>query len=219
MEKRSDSRFRLQDWYYDKIYGIETKGYIHLKNRKGYKNYLPTKYLALRKLFKKLQVNNNDYVVDFGCGLGRVSFYASIAGCGKVLGVEINPLMYNMAKKNLSNFEKKTKAYNVEIVKMDATELLITEDMNIFYFYTPFEVEHFQRVVDNILQSKQKYDRKMTIVTCNTHDEYKKYLDNIKVKKTSYYIRSIDGFYFNVYVIESQKGTFPDACMVQTSTE
>lgn len=67
MEKKSDSRFRIQDFFYDNLYGIETKGYIYLNNKAGYKNYLPTKYLAIKKLFRYLKVNEKDYFVDFGC--------------------------------------------------------------------------------------------------------------------------------------------------------
>lgn len=202
MERKSDSRFRIQDFFYDNLYGIETKGYIHLNNKEGYKNYLPTKYFALKKLFRYLKVNKEDYFVDFGCGLGRVTFYASIAGCGKVLGLDINPIMYEAAQKNLKNFQLKTKKNNIVLEMADATKKKITEKMNIFYFFTPFSGEYFKCVIENIVQSKQKNSRKITIITCNTRKEYKNCLESINLAKRSYVVKSIDGFFFDVYIFE-----------------
>lgn len=189
MEKKSDSKFKIQDYYYDILYGIETKGYIYLENKEGYKNYLPTKYLALKKLFRYLKVNEKDFFVDFGCGLGRVTFCASIAGCGKVLGLDINPVMYELAQKNLKNFQLKTKKDTIKIEMADATKKKITEKMNIFYFYTPFKVEYFKCVIDNILESKQNDPRKITVVTCNTREEYRSYLENIRLTKKNIFFK------------------------------
>lgn len=202
MERKCDSRFRIQDYFYDSLYGIETKGYIHLDNREGYKNYLPTKYLAIKKLFRYLKVSEKDYFVDFGCGLGRVAFCASISGSGKVLGIDVNRQMYELAHENLKGFRLKTKKSNIIFEMEDATKKNISDDMNIFYFYTPFKVEYFKCVIDNILESKRKTPRKITVITCNTRKEYKEYLERINLTKRTFFIKSIDGFFFDVYVFE-----------------
>ncbi|MEH7612983.1 SAM-dependent methyltransferase, partial [Gottfriedia acidiceleris] len=66
----------MDDKYYDNLLNIKTEG-----EQKGfnesfhYHRYEPTPYSALQQLFKQYILSNNDRIVDFGCGKGRLNFY------------------------------------------------------------------------------------------------------------------------------------------------
>lgn len=65
--------------------------------------YVPTLQRELEKLFKELDIDENDCLVDLGAGDGRVLQLAAERGA-RVVGVEINPFLALVARWRLRRF-------------------------------------------------------------------------------------------------------------------
>ncbi|MEM5594730.1 hypothetical protein AAHH67_28690 [Niallia circulans] len=61
---------------YDKLLHIETEEIqVGFHKSYHYHRYEPTPYEHLEQLFREFPLRETDYVVDFGCGKGRLNFY------------------------------------------------------------------------------------------------------------------------------------------------
>ena len=97
----------MKEKYYEKLLNINTIGNQDWKKTSIHNHpYEPTLYIALEELFKNYQLLENDYVVDFGCGMGRLLFFINYYFKSNVTGIEINERYYKEALYNKINYEK-----------------------------------------------------------------------------------------------------------------
>lgn len=168
----------------DKLLHIQTEE-IQNDGKDTYFNhrYEPTPYSILAELFDQFHVNTSDTFVDFGCGMGRLNFYVhSLYGCNTI-GIELNPNYYEDALKNLTTYTGKEK--NKILFKNVAAEnYQIQESDSIFYFFNPFSIEIFRKVVSNIQKSYECCPRTITIILYYPSSEYIYYLE----QQTAFYL-------------------------------
>src|SRR5699024_9760224 len=134
--------------------GIRTTGIREWKNEDGpYNRYEATPYLALDKLFKYYSFAENDQLVDFGCGRGRISFYIHYHFQIPVVGVENNDKTFDELVDNEASYLRQ----NGQITAPLYFEFGLAEQYRIqptdtvFYFFNPFSLRIFKRVIHNIL--------------------------------------------------------------------
>ncbi|HLR52268.1 MAG TPA: class I SAM-dependent methyltransferase [Candidatus Avamphibacillus sp.] len=163
----------------DRTLGIKTTGIREWEEHTDFYNrYEATPYKALDKLFQKYKLTNNDQVVDFGSGRGRVSFYIHHRFNIPVTGIEMNDKTYEEALYNKAVYRQKNKHLKAPI----RFEYGLAEHYNIdakdnrFYFFNPFSVEIFGEVVSNILKSVEQTERSVDIILYYPLPEFKKYL-------------------------------------------
>ena len=66
----------MKESQYEELLNIKTTGEeLWSEKIKHNHPYQATSYDALEKLFENYIVNKDDYIVDFGCGKGRLNFY------------------------------------------------------------------------------------------------------------------------------------------------
>lgn len=131
--------------------------------------YEPTDYSVLQRLAESGYFNKKNYVIDYGCGKGRVSFFLSYqTGC-KSVGVELDERLYLSAVKNLENF---VKPYNVSFVNENAAEYIVPECADRFYFFNPFSEEVLKSVINKIVESYYADPREMLLFFYYPSDEY-----------------------------------------------
>lgn len=128
-----------------------------------YHRYEPTPYEALDRLFEVYLVDSCDHVIDFGCGKGRLNFYLAHRFGTRVTGIEMNETFYEACLKNLSMYKGKGRQ-SIMFEKCLAEEYTIPETANIFYFFNPFTLDIFRKVVRNILFSAEQHCRPIEIV-------------------------------------------------------
>lgn len=171
---------------------MEEKDYEHLLNictsgdQKGfhksfhYHRYEPTPYKGLKQLFSQYQLQSNDRIVDFGCGKGRLPFYVHNLFGSSVAGVEMNKDFYEMAVKNRSCYLKKTKKNGNNIIFHNclAEHYPVKQADNIFYFFNPFSIQIFMKVMNNIMYSFEKCERHLELILYYAAEEYIYYLEN-----------------------------------------
>ena len=176
----------------DKLLNIKTCGVQKEFNESlHYNRYEPTSYLALNELFKNFNISSADSIIDFGCGKGRLNFYAHYNFGAHVTGIEMNTFYYKEALENTSSYFKKhsKNTDKISFINCYAQDYEIKNNDNIFYFFNPFSVQIFMSVVENILLSVDKCYRKVHIILYYPSDDYTYYLENCTFFKLTKEIR------------------------------
>lgn len=170
----------MKEKYYEKLLNINTIGNQDWKKTSIHNHpYEPTLYIALEELFKNYQLLENDYVVDFGCGMGRLLFFINYYFKSNVTGIEINERYYKEALYNKINYEKINRKYSnkINFICTKAQNYKIKDLENKFYFFNPFSIQIFSKVIDNILKSYEENPRNMDIIMYYPSQEYLDFLD------------------------------------------
>jgi len=166
---------------YDQSLNISTIGIREWRKRKeadDYNRYEATPYKALDKLFKKYSFNKHDNLIDFGCGRGRVSFYIHNRFQIPVTGIEANDKTFEEALDNEVSYRRVSEHITAPI-QFDyglAEDFEIATTANCFYFFNPFSVDIFERVVNNIILSLKKKERSVDIILYYPLPAYKRFL-------------------------------------------
>lgn len=163
---------------FDQMLQIRTSGLREWKKQTDYNRYEATPYRALNQLFQSYKIRPTDQVVDFGCGRGRVAFYIHYHYNIPVTGIEVNDLTFEEAIKNKAIYKNKNKHLSAPI----HFEFGLAENYpihpkdNVFYFFNPFSITIFKKVVRNILLSVKKHKRTVDIILYYPLPEFKKFL-------------------------------------------
>ena len=158
-----------------------------------YHPYQATDYSALDILFKFYNLESTDNIVDFGCGKGRLIFYINHYFKSRVTGVEMDENYYKDCLKNKETYltSHNTKASDIDFVCCYAQDYKIKHDENKFYFFNPFSIQIFRKIVKNILTSLEEHPRKVQLILYYPSEDYIYYLDN----NTSFSL--VDEIYLN----------------------
>ncbi|ALC92990.1 SAM-dependent methyltransferase [Bacillus sp. FJAT-18017] len=154
-------------------------------NQKGflksihYHPYEPTPYNALDILFSEYQLIKSDVVVDFGSGKGRLPFYVNYLFNTTAIGVEFNEVFYHDAVENLNGYLTKYKKRR-DRVRFHcglAEEYIVQPEENRFYFFNPFTVAIFIKVIQNILASAEEVPRTIDLILYYPSGDYVHFLE------------------------------------------
>ena len=167
--------------HYERLFNIKTTGEQQsFYESHHYNRYEATSYFALETLFKEYSLSSNDCIVDFGCGKGRLSFYINYYYNCKITGIEMNNNYFDICINNKKNYLKNyNKEKNkIEFLNIFAEKYKISSTDNKFYFFNPFSVQLFMKVINNILISLEKSPRDIDLILYYPSDEYIYYLEN-----------------------------------------
>ncbi|MDX8344788.1 class I SAM-dependent methyltransferase [Rossellomorea sp. YZS02] len=171
----------MKDYDYDTLLNIKTGDrQIGFHRSFHYHRYEPTPYEALQELFQHYELKSSDRVVDFGCGKGRLNFFIHHHFNSSVVGVEMNDEFYEDSMKNLDAYREKVKFRTGAITFHHclAEEYDIQPNDNRFYFFNPFSVQVFMKVINNILFSVESFPRDIDILLYYSSDDYIHYLND-----------------------------------------
>nr|WP_295972868.1 SAM-dependent methyltransferase [uncultured Bacillus sp.] len=167
--------------YYDKLLNIRTIGEQRIYNRSShYHRYEPTPYSALELLFNEYPLKESDSIIDFGCGKGRLNFYIHHSFHASSAGIEMNKTFYEDAINNLHSYgrNKKFPQEKLRFYQCLAEEYHIDDANNIFYFFNPFSIQIFMKVINHILLSFEEAPRTIDLILYFASDDYIFYLEN-----------------------------------------
>ncbi|WP_312471685.1 methyltransferase [Neobacillus sp.] len=171
----------MKEYYYDKLLNIKTRGEQQGFHKSlHYHRYEPTPYSALEELFRHYEVKSSDRVVDFGCGKGRLNFYIEYFFHASVVGVEMDGTLFQAAVENRGSYVRKTKN-SLDKIRFHcclAEEYEIDSRDNRFYFFNPFSIQVFRKIVNNILLSVEKSERDIELVLYYPSEDYIYFLEN-----------------------------------------
>lgn len=165
---------------YDQALNIRTVGIREQANHEAahHNRYEATPYVALDELFKVYKVHKNDRLVDFGCGRGRTMFYVHHRFNIPVTGIEANDKTFEEALSNKSSYRHIASHISSPINFQYglAEDFEIHQDDNLFYFFNPFSLKIFKKVIYNILDSVKKENRLVELIFYYPLPEFKRFL-------------------------------------------
>jgi SAM-dependent methyltransferase len=171
------------DHFYDWRLGIETAKNVYFSEL-GYTNpsyiwYEPSLYRSIHKILRIIKAaKEDDVLLDYGCGKGRVLVVAAQYPFQKVIGVELNPELSNIARDNIQKARVKLRCKDIQVITADATSYLVPPEVNFFFFFYPFTGEIMSRVIDNIHTSLISNPRDITILFIPAFNNPLTILDN-----------------------------------------
>ena len=144
-----------------------------------YNQYEATPYIVLDAFFDTYELSKTDGLVDYGCGKGRVMFYVHNRFNVPVTGIEMNDQLYHKALTNMTHYLQKTKGKSpaIRVSRCKAEEYNVDEKENRFYFFNPFSIEIFMKVVNNIMLSVERQERDVELILYYPIPEYIEYLE------------------------------------------
>ncbi len=164
---------------FDKKLQIQTTGLREWgKEASKYNRYEPTPYQALETLFTKYKLTQEDRVVDFGSGRGRVAFYIHNRFNIPITGIEANDRTIDEAFVNKQRYRTKRQHLDAQITFQFslAEQYEVEEADTCFYFFNPFSLNIFKKVIHNILRSVQQHERKVELILYYPLPEFKSFL-------------------------------------------
>lgn len=170
----------MNDTDFDRLLHIKTVGMLEVINQSAhYNRYEATPYKAIEEFFNEYELNNTQNVVDFGSGKGRLPFYIHHRFLISVRGIEMSNKLYRESIENLESYMQKTKKKKnlITFEKCLAQEYEIKSQDNVFYFFNPFSVQIFMKVVENILQSIDQQERSVDLILYYPTIEYIQFLN------------------------------------------
>lgn len=170
---------REQD--YERLLNIKTSGKENLLNDSFHYNvYEPTSYEALETLSKYYLIHPFDSIVDFGCGKGRLNFYLNYFYGTSVTGIEMNRYYFEEALSNKATYlqSHKVKEDKINFLCCLAEDYRVKPTDNKFYFFNPFSLSIFIKVLYNILDSLDKHERPIDLIIYYPSEDFIDYLEN-----------------------------------------
>ena len=129
--------------------------------------YEPTPYSVLERMASSGFFCENDVVLDYGCGKGRVSFFLSHQTKAKAIGIEYDDHIYAVAQKN--QISAQTAA---TFCLANAEAYSVPQDVNRCYFFNPFSVEILQKVMARIIESYYENPREIFLFFYYPSDDF-----------------------------------------------
>ena len=149
----------MNDYGWDKNLNISTMGRNDLHEDYHHFAYEPTAYSVLLRLAERGYISEENTLIDYGCGKGRVSFLLSRrTGC-RAIGIEYNDEIYEIAVQNLEHF--RGDRGKISFVNADAEHFDLPPEADRFYFFNPFSVRILYPVLERIYASYFEDPRQM----------------------------------------------------------
>ena len=158
---------------WDKLLQIKTTGRDETNADAYHHPYEPTPYSILERLAKSGLISNDDVVLDYGCGKGRVGFFLSYRVKAKTIGIEYDEHIYQGALENRKTALSKIKP---DFVLTSAEEYEVPAEVNRCYFFNPFSVEILHTVCARIIESWYEDPREVFLFFYYPADDFLAYL-------------------------------------------
>ena len=162
-----------QENSWDKLLQIQAGGRDDSHSDEYRYPYEPTSYSVLDRLVASELIGEEDVVLDYGCGKGRVDFLLSYRTKAKTIGIEYDEHIYKIAAENLSHVISRVKP---QFLLTRAEEYEVPSEVNRCYFFNPFSVEILRKVMARIIESYYEDPREIFLFFYYPSDEYIAYL-------------------------------------------
>ena len=166
---------RMSNQHYEQLLNIQTAGFQRdFPKSLHYHRYEPTPYEALEQLFEEYELPPQATVIDFGSGKGRVPIYVHHQFNIPTVGVEMDQQFFEKAESNKGKYLQKNskKSAPVTFLNMLAEKYDVQPQDNVFFFFNPFSVQIFRKVLHNIYGSFEKHPREIHLLLYYPSPEY-----------------------------------------------
>ncbi len=173
-------------WHpFDLEFGVRTSGLIAGRNLKcgnradrhstAYYGVAPSVFhemISLWRRSKPLGAIDEFAFVDIGAGMGRAVLLASEFSFRSVTGVELNPKLARMARKNVRLWKARELACApVRIVCGDAVAFKLPKGPRVVFLFNPFEAPVMRRLLKAWSKQQAERDAPLDILYVNNEQE------------------------------------------------
>lgn len=162
-----------QELQWDKLLNIKTTGRDDSNADQYRYPYEPTPYMVLERLANSGYIRKKNVLLDYGCGKGRVDFFLAYQTRCKSIGIEYDERIYDSAAKNK---EQAVSGNRTEFVLANAEHYEVPGEIDRCYFFNPFSIDLFKKVLARILDSYYDNPREILLFFYYPSDEYIGYL-------------------------------------------
>lgn len=113
------------------------------------------------KAIRLLRLGPSDVVVVLGCGRGRAACHFARQYIRKVIGIELEPQLCDVARKNGESL--RGRRAEIEILNIDAASADISEG-TVFFMFNPFGERTLRMVLKNIEATRDITSEPITII-------------------------------------------------------
>lgn len=178
--KRQEGRINMNERKYDYALNIHTVGIREQPQKVAdqHNRYEATPYKALERLIQVFDVKPTHHLIDFGCGRGRTMFFIHHHFDIPVVGIEANDDTFEEALSNYESYLRIAKDATAPIQFLFglAEDFEIEQEANLFYFFNPFSLKIFKKVIYNILRSVKETPRTAEIIFYYPLPEFQRFL-------------------------------------------
>ena len=160
-----------QESQWDQRLRIQTCGRDETNADQYHHPYEPTPYSVLERLADSGLIRQDDVLIDYGCGKGRVGFFLSDQTKAKTIGIEYDRRIYLDALEN-----RKSAKVPADFRLTRAEEYDVPPQVNRCYFFNPFSQEILHKVMARILESYYDAPREIFLLFYYPSDEFVAYL-------------------------------------------
>ncbi len=159
------------DWalrWWDSVFdrGLHTYGDVDSPERRAVQGvfHAPSPWHILPRALRAVGASDQDVLVDYGCGKGRIVHQAARWPLKRVIGVEISPELAGLAQTLVDRHRHQYRCPAVEIVVSDAARFQVPDDLTIAYFFEPFRGETLETVLGNLTASIDRRPRRVHLI-------------------------------------------------------
>ena len=142
-----------KDW--EHLLNIHTEGDDDGLSDLHHHRYEPTPYAILERLLDSGYLNHAKHLIDIGCGKGRIPiFFAQTLGISTT-GIDFDENLIRIAQHNHNESKHRD---NIQFICGPAEDYHFTNE-DAIYFFNPFSLKIFQKVLAHIINSYYENQR------------------------------------------------------------
>jgi SAM-dependent methyltransferase len=157
---------------FDRTYGVDTRqttdlgwlGRLTSLNWMHGQAYHPAPVAAVNQAFERLAPElHGATFIDIGSGKGRIVLLASLLPFGRVIGIEYDRVLHEVARRNVVSFESASKE-RIELLCLDATEFDFPVEPLVVFFHHPFDRPIFEIIVRRLEDAWRRSGQRISVI-------------------------------------------------------
>lgn len=170
----ADTLRRLVDASIDRGLAVRTAGFVDATpaGDAGQERvwYEPSGWLPVFRALRGLGVRQDDVLLEYGAGKGRVLAVAKSFSFARVIGLEVSADLAAAARDTLVRVRTPTRCERVTIEVGDAATWDVPDDVSVVYMYCPFTGGVFKSAIRSLLASVDRTKRRVRLVYTNPYE-------------------------------------------------
>ena len=170
---------------FDEAYGVRTSGlvagrdlksgHVHDRHATAYYGVAPSVFSKLMRRWRRTRPDaaiNETTFIDIGAGMGRAVLLATEMGFRRVIGVELQPALVRIARRNLTIWRKAARMHApARIVQGDGAEFVLPPGPCVLFLFNPFGAVVMRRMLHGLARSLADRPGQFDLLYINNEQE------------------------------------------------
>jgi len=161
---------------FDQQFGVRTSGLVagrHLKSGHLHDRHATAYYGVAPSVLSRPGAPIEDFsFIDIGAGMGRAVLLAAELPFRQVVGVELNPTLVRIARKNVSIWRSAGRERSpIKIINMDAAEFPLPTGPCLAFLFNPFGATVMRRLLKTWKRNLREQPQPLDLIYVNNEQE------------------------------------------------